>query len=206
MPAPSLIRVENLTGADLQPILPDLARLRTTVFRAWPYLYDGETDDEQKHLVRYAASPNAIIVVARDGDRAVGMSTALPMTAEGPAVREPFEARGWDAARFFYFGESVLLPEYRGRGIGVEFFHQREAHARRAGTADYACFCAIQRPADHPARPADYVPLDAFWRHRGYHFYPDLVCRMRWKEVGQPAQTEHTLAFWLKPLREAALP
>ncbi len=39
-------------------------------------------------------------------------------------------ANGYDPAEVFYLGESVLLSEYCGRGIGVRFFEQREAHAR----------------------------------------------------------------------------
>ncbi len=202
----SSLRIQTYTGDDLRPMVADLARLRTAVFRAWPYLYDGDPEDEQRYLAKYVASPLAAVVVAIGDERPVGMSTAIPLTAETENVRAPFLARGWDPARFFYFGESVLLPQWRGRGIGVDFFRQREAHALRVSSADYACFCAVQRPPDHLSRPADYVPLDEFWRRRGFRCYPDLACRIPWKEVGQPAETEHTLAFWIKSLRGAALP
>jgi hypothetical protein len=37
---------------------------------------------------------------------------------------------GMDVGRVFYFGESMLLPRCRGRGIGHAFFGHREAHAR----------------------------------------------------------------------------
>lgn len=200
------LRIETYSGERLRPLLGELARLRTEVFRAWPYLYDGDAASERQYLAKYAASPLACVVVAQDGARPVGISTAVPLAAASDNVRAPFHARGWDPARFFYFGESVLLPEWRGQGAGVEFFRQREAHARAVGDADFSAFCAVQRPADHPARPADYVPLDDFWGRRGYRFYRDLCCRMAWKEVGQQGESEHTLCFWLKPLRGAALP
>jgi len=32
------IEVRALTGDDIHAVLPDLARLRITVFRDWPYL------------------------------------------------------------------------------------------------------------------------------------------------------------------------
>ena len=97
-------------------------------------------------------------------------------------------------------------PPGRGRGIGVAFFEQREAHARRVSECDYTAFCAVQRPADHPLRPAGAPVLDEFWRNRGYTPYPDLACTMQWKDVGEAAPTDHTLRFWLKPLRGAPLP
>lgn len=200
------LRIETLGGQDLHPLLADLARLRTAVFREWPYLYHGDADSEEEYLATYMTSPLAGVVVAFDGASAVGMSTCIPLAAEPGNVLAPFLARGWDPARFFYFGESVLLAQYRGQGIGVEFFRRREAHAREVSPADFACFCAVQRPANHPARPKHHVPLDEFWRRRGYRAYPDLTCRMRWREVGQTVESDHTLAFWIKSLTGAALP
>jgi GNAT superfamily N-acetyltransferase len=194
------IRVETLTGPALLPWLADLARLRTTVFRAWPYLYDGSEAYEQTYLRRYAESADAAVVIAFDKDAPVGAATCLPMPAAGAAVQAPFVAHGWDIAALCYFGESVLLAPYRGRGIGVAFFAGREAQARRIPGVTHAAFCAVQRPADHPARPADYMPLDAFWRHRGFTPHPELVCRMSWRDMGDLAESEKPLSFWLKPL------
>lgn len=204
--SPPVLRVETRRGADLLPLLPDLARLRIEVFRAWPYLYDGDEAYERTYLRTYVDSPRAGVVVAFDGDRPVGASTCLPLTDETGNVQAPFRARGWDPARFFYFGESVLLPRYRGTGAGVAFFREREAHARRVSDADFTTFCAVQRPDDHPARPPGAVPLDAFWRKRGYTKRPDLVCTMTWKEVGAAEETEKPLAFWMKSLTGAPLP
>jgi len=200
------VRVTTYAGEAMRPYLPALARLRMAVFRDWPYLYDGSAAYESGYLAEFAACRQAALVVAFDGAEAVGCSSCLPLAEESDDVRAPFLARGWDVKRFFYFGESVLLPAYRGQGIGVAFFDQREAHARAASDADYATFCSVQRPADHPLRPPGTVPLDTFWRKRGYTPYPDLVCTMRWKQVDSADKVENRLAFWLKPLRGAPLP
>jgi len=50
------------------------------------------------------------------------------------------------------------------------------------------------------------VPLDAFWRKRGFVAYPELECAMRWKQVDGPDKVENRLSFWLKSLRGAVLP
>ena len=63
-------------------------------------------------------------------------------------------AAGHDVARVYYYGESVLLPGWRGRGIGVAFFAAREARARELGFK-VGTFCAVVRPDNHPLRPAD---------------------------------------------------
>jgi GNAT superfamily N-acetyltransferase len=186
-----------LKGDGILPYLPALAGLRMTVFREFPYLYDGDADYEQGYLRTYATSPRAAIIAAFDGDAVVGASTCLPLADETGNVAAPFIAAGLDVRRYFYFGESVLLAPYRGRGIGVRFFEAREAQA--AGY-DFTTFCAVQRAADDPRRPADYQPLDAFWAKRGYVKQPRLACTMSWKEVGHSEQTSQTLIFWMKPL------
>jgi GNAT superfamily N-acetyltransferase len=191
------LRIETLTGAAITPALPALARLRITVFRDPPYLYDGTEDAEARHLADFAASPGAALVVAWDGASAVGCSTCQPLAEAGASVTAPFRARGWDLARFCYFGESVLLAPYRGQGAGVAFFTAREAHASSLG-ADYATFCAVRRQGE----PA----LAGFWRRRGYTQMPDLVCTMRWKQVDSADEVTNTLAFWMKSLTGQPLP
>jgi GNAT superfamily N-acetyltransferase len=145
-------------------------------------------------------------VVAFDGGEAVGCSTCVRLAEEDDGLRAPFVARGIDPGRVFYFGESVLLPAYRGQGAGVAFFAAREAHARSVSDCDLAAFCAVERPASHPLRPADAVPLDAFWRRRGFTRIPNLACTMAWKQMDGPGEVTNRLVFWLKSLTGAALP
>lgn len=189
----------TLSGPALMPLLPDLARLRIAVFRDWPYLYEGDETYERDYLRTYAQDPGAAVVVCRDGGAVVGAATCAPMATSHRAVREAFAAAGLDPGEYCYFGESVLLARYRGQGIGVRFFTEREAHARRIGLTR-AAFCGVLRDPADPRRPAGYVPLDAFWRKRGYQPRPDLTITFDWKEIGAAEETPHTLSFWLKDL------
>lgn len=195
-----MVEIRRITGEDLRRYIPDLARLRIEVFRDWPYLYEGDDAYERKYLETYIRSPRAVVVLALDGGRAVGASTALPLADEAEYVTGPFAERGLDLGRFFYFGESVLDPRYRGRGIGVRFFEEREAHARSFGSYETACFCAVQRPAEHPMKPAGYVPLDAFWTRRGYAKDPGFVTHFPWRDIGDMEETGKPMAFWFKRL------
>jgi GNAT superfamily N-acetyltransferase len=122
------------------------------------------------------------------------------MAHEGGQFRQPLEDAGLDPARVFYCGESVLLPAYRGRGLYRGFFAAREDHARTLGGFQWISFCAVIRPPDHPLRPSGYRPLDETWRRYGYTPRPELVARFAWKDVDQPAETDHDLVFWLKRL------
>ncbi len=191
------LRFETLRGDALRAWLPRLAGLRIAVFRDWPYLYEGEAAYEEKYLAAYAESPGAAVIAAIDGDRAVGCATCQPMAEATGRVRQAFSSRGMDPARWCYFGESVLLSEYRGRGAGVRFFELREAHARSVGL-QAAAFCAVTRNDNDPRRPRDYTPLDAFWRKRGYTKRADISVIFEWQEVGDDRETPHALGFWVK--------
>lgn len=191
--------VAAITGAGLAEVLPALADLRITVFRAFPYLYDGDAAYEADYLADFAAADGAVVVVARDGAQIVGAATAAPLTAQDAAWQAPLAAAGFDMARTFYFGESVLLEGYRGHGIGHAFFDHREAQARAYGAA-HAAFCSVIRANDHPARPADYRPLDAFWRGRGYAPLAGVTASFDWKTVGSESDEAHLLQYWTRTL------
>jgi GNAT superfamily N-acetyltransferase len=195
-----MVRVRSLTGRRLAEALPAAARLRIAVFRDWPYLYDGSLAYEEKYLAKLAAAEGAVIVAACDGGEIVGCATAAPLVNVEVDFAAPFRARGLDVARIFYCGESVLLPAYRGRGLGHAFFDHREAQARALGGFTHAAFCAVVRPDDHPLRPQNYRPLDAFWQKRGYARIEGLVCRFSWKDIDQPAETEKPMQFWMREL------
>jgi GNAT superfamily N-acetyltransferase len=194
------VRVAALTGAALPPALPAVARLRIAVFRDWPYLYDGTLDYEQQYLAKFAAAYGAVIVTATDGQDIVGCATAAPLAAVEPEFAAPLAARGYDIARVFYCGESVLLPAWRGQGIGHAFFEAREAQARTLGGFAHVTFCAVVRPRDHPLRPGNYVPLDDFWARRGYAKVDGLLGSFSWKDIDQPGETEKPMQYWMKAL------
>lgn len=191
------LRVTPATGDDLRAAIPDLARLRMTVFRDFPYLYEGSPEYEERYLGTYLEAPGALALLARDGERVVGASTALPLAQETGELQAPFRAAEFDPAGVLYLGESVLLPEYRGLGLGHRFFDEREAQAARLGLPVTA-FCAVQRPREHPARPASYRPLDAFWQSRGYVERPDLETTMSWQDVGEVGETAKRMRFWVR--------
>jgi GNAT superfamily N-acetyltransferase len=196
-----MVSIEAVRGADALPHLDALARLRIEVFREYPYLYEGTLEYEQRYLASYARHASSVVVIARDGGEVVGASTALPLLDHGEDVAPVFEQAEIDPRRVYYFGESVLRAPYRGRGIGHAFFDEREAAARDHGFA-ISSFCAVVRPNDHPLRPRDHVPHDAFWSKRGYRKRDDMIAAFSWRDLGEASETTKPMVFWLKELTQ----
>ncbi|MCU9850290.1 GNAT family N-acetyltransferase [Defluviimonas sp. WL0024] len=193
------IEVLVLEDDALEAALDDVAKLRIAVFRDWPYLYDGDLGYEKRYLKTYRHSPNAILVGAFDGSRLVGASTGTPMEEHGDEFGAAFTGTGIRLTDIFYCAESVLLPDYRGRGLGHAFFDAREAHARKLGRS-HSAFCRVVRPEDHPLHPASYRPLDAFWRKRGYAPLEGAVAEYSWKDIGEAEPTTKPMQFWIREL------
>ncbi len=191
--------VRSFTGPAALDYLNDLAALRIEVFREFPYLYDGNMASERAYLQAFLAAPDAVLVIAFDGEKVIGASTGLPMIHETPNIQQPFLEAGYDIEKVFYYGESVLKKAYRGKGLGLAFFEHREAHARKLGQFDWVCFCGVIRPEDHPRRPEDYVPLDDFWQKRGFE-RTEMICNISWQDLDEASESPKTLRFWKKRL------
>ena len=119
------------------------------------------------------------------------MPTGLPLAHEPASLTQPFVDHGFDVAKVFYFGESVLLPDYRGHGIGVGFFREREAHAhtsaasarllRASGRPSPAGRCCAARRLQGAARAA---PIEA------------LVGSISWRRPRRRPRRPSCLQFW----------
>ncbi|WP_009962062.1 GNAT family N-acetyltransferase [Verrucomicrobium spinosum] len=190
----------DLHGADVEPWLDGLGELRISVFREYPYLYDGTLEYEREYLRTYVNTPDSLVVLVVDAAKqVVGATTCLPLRDEGPEFQAPFLSAGYEVNSVCYFGESILLPQWRGQGLGKEFFKRRVAHAQKLG-CKWSAFCAVDRMAEHPSRPPGYRVLDDFWVSQGYQKHPELQATFVWKEIGEESESPKTLTFWLKDL------
>ena len=196
-----VIQVLRVTGTDMLPWLEHVARLRIAVFRDFPYLYDGDMAYEREYLQALSHAAGGVLVLALDAAGApVGASTGMPLIEAEEAIRVPFQQAGLAEDRVFYCGESVLLPAYRGQGLGHRFFDGRGAHARSLPGMRTSAFASVVRAVDDPRCPAGYHSNHAFWQRRGYREHPQLRATLAWKDVGEEIQSDHALTIWLREL------
>ena len=137
------LRYQGFLGKEIAHVADALATLRITVFRDFPFLYDGSMEYEREYLQTYINSESSFLFAVFDGEQLVGATTCILLAHETPEVQAPFLQKGIDLNTVFYFGESILLQEYRGLGLGNLFFKERELHARLYTPVDIVCFCAV---------------------------------------------------------------
>jgi GNAT superfamily N-acetyltransferase len=188
------------TGQEIESIFNDLAALRIEVFHDFPYLYEGTVAYEKEYLKTYSSSEKAFVFAVYDQSKMVGATTCIPLADETADVRVPFEKAGYNLNKIFYFGESILLTEYRGVGLGHRFFDERETHARSFREYNLTSFCSVERPENHPLRPAEYRANDAFWIKRGYQKENSLVSYMEWPDIGEDESSVKKMIFWTREL------
>jgi GNAT superfamily N-acetyltransferase len=192
------LTMHPLQGESLLPWLEGLGKLRIAVFHEYPYLYEGTLEYELDYLNTYVRSADSLVVIVADSEKKeVGATTCIPLRDEGPEFQAPFLKAGIPVDEVCYFGESILLPQYRGQGLGKEFFARRETHARNLGFV-YTAFCAVDRPENHPLKPLGYRPLNDFWLAQGYEKQPRMQATFVWKEIGEEVESPKTLTFWMK--------
>ncbi len=185
------------SGNSIEEYLSDLIALRIKVFGEFPYLYDGSIEYEEKYLQNYLKCQESVVVFVLDGSKVIGASTGIPMIYADPEFQTAY--RDCDLSKIFYFGESIVKKEYRGKGFGKIFFNEREKHAQNV-TSDLekTCFCAVVRSEDHPLRPKDYKDLIEYWEKRGYFISKGRVCQFEWKDIDQDFDSFKKLQFYEK--------
>jgi len=197
--------LELYSGPALLPYLPEIARLRITIFREFPYLYKGSEDVETKYLQAYAEAPDACVFVIRDRETIIGAVTGVPLNREPASFTAPFAGSLFSPDAIYYLGELLFLPGYRGQGLGSRLMKEFEDHARSLGRYHHMAGATIVRPEDHPLRPSDYHPIDSFLTNAGLIKHPELHVTLPWPDLDGNV-TENTMVFWIKELHSPNRP
>ena len=186
-----------LIGQAVADHLDTLASLRLDIFEEYPYLYRGRREDELAYLAGYADKPGACVILAENHGAVVGAATGMPLAQEDAALRDPFAASPYPLDAIYYVGELLFRPAYRSRGLGQRLLARMESHIRDLGGFRQIVCATVERPADHPLRPADFIPIDRFLSRTGFARLDGIVTHFAWLEV-DGVKRDHTMQFWVK--------
>lgn len=194
------IHVRSFTGSNLKPYLHPIAKLRTEVFKEYPYFEEPDLEHETEHLRKIFLYKETIGVLIFDNTTLIGVSLGCPLAIEETAIQRPFLERRIAVDSYYFFGDSTLLKNYRSRGIGHHFYDAREIHVAQYKKFKHICFCVPDCSELDTDRPKGYIPLTDFWRKRGYIHHPEIKCTLSWKKLNETHPSNIPMSFWIRPL------
>jgi GNAT superfamily N-acetyltransferase len=197
-----MLKFHRLQGQEGREYLLPLAELRLKVFSEFPYLYEGSLEYEKNYLETYFKAQHSFIFLIEENKKIIGATTGILADEEEESFKKPFVDYGLDPEKVFYFGESILMPEFRGKGLGKVFFEEREKFARTLPLVEVISFCAVERSSNHPLRPISYRPLDDFWAMMGFKKESGLITEYDWKDIDQVKSSKKRMQYWIKRLNK----
>ena len=150
------IDVRVLRGPDLEAALDGVAQLRITVFRDWPYLYDGSLEYEREYLATYRDNPGALLVGAFHDGQLIGASTSTPMEDHAPEFAAPFRDLGIPPEKHPLRGGIRPAPALPGHRPGPPL--HRPARGACPGAGADPCRLLLGHPVGRPPSPARDLP------------------------------------------------
>lgn len=190
------IIVEELHGQQITNVADQLAALRMPTFQQYPYYHVSDLPHEQEYFAEFAQNPAAVVAVAYEGEKLIGFSTGIPLLSDTPlfkAIADKFKQAfgivGLDASEFYYYGDVILIPEYRGKGIASLLYQVREKQAKNHGFNNM-CFLTVE----------NYKVLAPMWQHLGFQ-KTNITINFSWPTLqvdGTTKTLEHELIFWIK--------
>lgn len=191
--------IKAFKGPEARKYIDAIANMRISMFKEYPYLYDGSMEYEKEYLETYFKSENASILLVLDDGKVVGFSSSIPLAEETDELKKPFLDNKLAVKDYLYIGEVMIHEDYRGEGLLRKFFEHHEKHAKEKGYS-HLTFITSKRPDNHPMKPEDYRDLGPIWEHFGYKMSKGLIAKISWKQIDTGKEEENELNFWLKEL------
>ena len=188
-----------LQGSQIQEYLDQIAQLRLTIFKEYPYLYDGRLKDELVYLQHFANHAETIAIIASCGNQLAGAVTAIPLQFESEELTSPFAVTPYPVERVMYVGELLFYPDYRNKGLGTRLLSRIEQHTLTWNNYEYLTSATVMRPEDHSCRPEGYVPIERFLQRNRFDKLPGVTSHFTWKEI-DGTRRDHEMQFWIKAL------
>src|ERR1700722_3489588 len=150
----------TVMGQEITPYVQEITDLALTVYRDYPYLYEGTVDEYYPAIEHYTHSSDGIACLFFNNNQLVGAAIGMPMNEMRDKYKLPLvNARPEENFdQLFYLGELLLLKEYRGQGLGKQMYLEFENTVRELAFTKI-CFCKIDESEQNPLAPENYKSL-----------------------------------------------
>lgn len=196
--------MENITfqlvkGVDTMQYIDTLAEKRIDAFKAFPYLYLGDLQQEKDFLNKFCQSKNARMVIIQSQKSIIGLATASPLKEAFEQCQNAFKPTAFQIDQMLYIGECIIDKEFQHQGLGRTVNALLEDEAK-LNDFKFATFCSVIRPLNDGRIPENYYqPADIFKKF-GYTKHEDIRCAFEWPMVPSGQTQKNEMVFWVKSL------
>ena len=201
------ITVEVYVGKNSADYIDIVSRFRVEMFKEFPYLYEGDSSFERNYMQGYTTDSRAMIAIARVDGVLAGVSTGIPLISSSEVVSDAknvFSKEKIDIGDYYYYGEVIVLPKYRGLGLTTKLYAAQDELIKSWGFK-HVCILTVIRENDHPLKPKDYKCPDMMWGHLGF-FRNKLTTEYHWPTFQADKRVKNVnnvLEFWTKLLPQS---
>lgn len=198
------IKIKAYFGKDIIQWIDQMAELRLSEFKEFPYLYSGSMAIEKNYLSCYAKEEHGLFLIAFDNEDIVGIASGIPLVKSSevvPGALEIFHKNKIDTEYYYYFGEFIVRPEYRNKGIFSKLFFDECEIVKKLGYKS-ACLMTVDREYNHPQKPINYRNADEIWMEFGFA-KTNYKLTQQWPTImanGEIHDIKHSLTFWIKDI------
>lgn len=189
------IKIETFRGAEIAPHIKEVIKLCDSIYREYPYLYNGDDAEYTAYIESYSQSNDAITCLAFDGKNAVGLAIGIPMSKTRDLYKQTLMEHGIDLDKMFYLGEFGVKSEYRNNGIEEKMYLEIENFAKQAGSFNMIGLWEIQG-----AKTPSEISKDEFWKKMGFMRRPDLHFDILWTNIGDSKESTHLAVYSIKKI------
>ena len=207
------ITYKTFTGNQVKEYLSQVSLFRSKYFEEFPYLYVNQSIDsaakEEEYIASQATDTSYCIVSAFDGSKLVGISTGLALVNGSDLSAENLNAlenSNINPKDCFYSCETIILPEYRGKGIYKKLCSIKAQYAIDLGFT-YMLFISVVREDNHPLKPDNYISHNAKWNNMGFQ-KTNLFMHYDWhtkQADGSVVEQSNKLEIWYANLEDCVM-
>lgn len=196
------LTLKIFSGPEAKKYINEIAHMRISIFKEFPYLYEGSIEYERGYLETYFQSQESVISLLFEKENVVGYASAIPLEQEFAEIQKSFIDAGLNVKEYLYVGELMLQKPQQGLGF---FNHWKNFGMQLAKDRGFKYWTGmtVDRPENHPLKPAGYIPLDTLWKRCGAIKDERLKATIPWKQIDTQKEEVNTLSFWIVDLAKS---
>lgn len=187
--------MKTLKGSEITPQIERIAKFRLSIFKDYPYLYQGSLENEIDYVSAYALSVQSIFVYLEDESGLRAASLGMPLKQKSSSFTAPLANDNIDS--IFYIGEIMVRQDARQRGLGRELMHKMISQVDMQ-TFNTLSLYTVERADNHPLKPLGYSPPDHLWKMFGFEKLENRTAFFKWQEPNEQDITEKNMSIWMK--------